>query len=130
MSTKPCLVCGEPSTQTRCDEHKLAQRRKPTRVRGYGTTWRKLSERARRLQPWCSDCGARADLQCDHSPEAWEAHDEGRTITLDLVDVVCGPCNRRRGAARGDGVVRPRSDSAGKAQRQLGMVLNSGGGAS
>ena len=31
---------------------------------------------------------------------------EGKAIRLADVDVVCGPCNRRRGAARGNAVTR------------------------
>ena len=50
---------GQPTAGTRCPEH-----------RGYDRRWRVLSERARKLQPWCSDCGATEDLQADHSPEA------------------------------------------------------------
>lgn len=98
MTLSPCLVCGEPSDGPRCTEHALP---KPTaQDKGYDHHWRTLSKRARRLQPFCSDCGSTDDLQADHSPQAWQRHAEGLTIRLGDVDVVCGPCNRARGAAR------------------------------
>lgn len=98
---RPCLACGEPVEGSYCIEHK-PQPSKSRRDRGYEGSWRKVSARARRKQPWCSDCGSVDDLTADHTPAAWEAHDAGRPITLDLVDVVCRPCNSRRGHIRGD----------------------------
>jgi 5-methylcytosine-specific restriction enzyme A len=60
-----------------------------------------LSRRARRLQPFCTDCGSTEDLQTDHTPEAWKRKAAGKPLRLADVEVVCGPCNRARGAARG-----------------------------
>lgn len=108
MTMRPCIECGEPSNNERCDEHKLRGKDKPNggrhilsaRERGYDNAWRRLSEKARKLQPFCSDCGATTDLQTDHSEEAWKRKAAGKAIRLCDVDVVCGPCNRRRGAAR------------------------------
>ena len=100
---KPCIVCGEPSPESRCPEHPKASGTPPTTSstsRGYDTTWRKLSERARRIQPWCSDCGTTDDLTTDHSPEAWARKDAGKAIRLRDVDVCCRGCNARRGRAR------------------------------
>lgn len=115
---RPCLKCGEPvAGASWCDDHK-PQPSKSRRDRGYEGQWRKLSARARRLQPWCSDCHTTTDLTCDHTPEAWEAHDAGKPITLDLVNVVCRACNARRGQARPS---RPPSTSpapSGKASRR------------
>ena len=100
MTLRPCLDCGEPSERARCPDHTVD--RKPSKLeRGYDGAWKRLSKRARRLQPFCSDCGATSDLQGDHSPQAWQRHAEGKPIRLVDVDVVCGPCNRARGAARG-----------------------------
>ena len=115
MLANPCLDCGEPTTNgTRCadcsEEYNRIQaprltarrqRKAAAAARGYDQAWRNLSERARRLQPFCSDCGARDDLQADHSPEAWERKEKGLPIRLQDIDVVCGDCNRKRGAARG-----------------------------
>lgn len=96
---KPCIECGTLSDKARCPEHRPKDTRN-ARQRGYTTQWTNLSRRARAKQPFCSDCGATEDLQCDHSREAWEAHNAGLPVTLDMVDVVCGPCNRARGQAR------------------------------
>ncbi|GAB3698509.1 hypothetical protein GCM10028815_03100 [Mariniluteicoccus flavus] len=97
---KPCLDCGTLSTSARCPAHTDSSR--PSTAAGYDWTWRKLSLRARRIQPWCSDCGTTHDLTADHSPEAWEAKEAGRVITLAMIDVVCRRCNSKRGAARGE----------------------------
>lgn len=101
MALKPCLVCGDVSAQSRCAEHRLPDRKAPAAARGYGPAWTRLSKRARRLQPWCSDCGSTHDLQLDHTPETWARHDAGLPIRLeDTGGVCCGPCNRARGQAR------------------------------
>ena len=70
-------------------------------ARGYDSRWRRLSERARALQPFCSDCGSPYDLTTDHTPAAWARRERGQTIRLCDVDVVCRRCNTDRGAARG-----------------------------
>lgn len=59
-----------------------------------------MSKRARRLQPWCSDCGTVEDLSADHSVEAWARRAEGKAIRLQDIEVVCRSCNSRRGRAR------------------------------
>lgn len=98
---RPCLKCGEPVHGSYCDTHK-PQPTKSRRDRGYEGQWRKVSARARKAQPWCSDCDATTDLTADHSPEAWRRHEQGLPIRLQDVDVVCRPCNSRRGHIRGD----------------------------
>lgn len=111
MSPKTfCLSCGELAEASYCDGCYQPKRReqRPDRTllphqRGYDSAWRRLSKKARKIQPFCSDCGRTTDLQADHSPEAWERHRQRRTITLDLIDVVCGDCNRARGDARNPG---------------------------
>ena len=107
----PCIDCGEVADDTRCSscntKHETARQRgrvqvkKSSTERGYDSTWRRLSERARQLQTFCSDCGATTDLQADHTPEAWKRYEKGLPIRLSDIDVVCGECNRTRGAARG-----------------------------
>lgn len=111
---KPCIVCGEPSPSSRCDEHRLpVNHHRPNKpspaARGYDSAWAKLSKRARRLQPFCSDCGSTDDLQADHTPEAWARHEAGLSIRLEDVQVLCGPCNRAAGAARGASAAGRRS---------------------
>lgn len=119
MTMRPCLDCGTPSEGPRCPEH--ATEAKGTRhARGYDAAWTRLSKRARRLQPFCSDCGSTEDLQTDHTPEAWAAKAQGKPIKLSMVDVVCGPCNRARGAARGPSTrgQAPSGDHPGPRPRQ------------
>lgn len=113
--SSPCSLCGELTKDTICDDCrpdaerqrlKSVQVKRSSAARGYTSKWRRLSERARALQPFCSDCGATDDLQADHSPETWERFNRGLPLRITDVDVVCGPCNRRRGAARGATVSR------------------------
>ena len=118
---RPCLKCGEPTHGSYCVEHK-PQPTKSRRDRGYEGQWRKLSARARRIQPWCSDCGSVEDLTADHTPEAWAAHDAGKPITLDLIDVVCRACNARRGNVRGDAPGWTSPAPSGKAHRRSQYV--------
>lgn len=118
---KPCMICGQPSDASRCPEHTIA--RPNPHQRGYDAAWTKLSRRARRLQPFCTDCGATDDLQGDHSPEAWRRRAAGKAIRLQDIDVVCGPCNRTRGQARpseqGKCPQKVDDRARGKAQRAL-----------
>lgn len=126
MTLKPCLDCGTPSDDTRCIEHRRHEVKASSTARGYDAAWDTLSRRARRLQPWCFDCGATTDLQADHTPEAWERKAAGLPIRLGDIDVVCGPCNRDRGAARG---VAPRAsapDPMGKAEFESHTAEGSG----
>jgi 5-methylcytosine-specific restriction protein A len=96
VTLKPCLICNEPCTGPRCPTH-----------RGYSNyAWTRLSKRARKLQPWCSDCGSTEDLQCDHSEAAWAAYAAGKPIKLSMIDVVCAACNRARGSSRPESAPR------------------------
>lgn len=79
-------------------------RDKTTDQRGYGYNWQQLSKRARRLQPFCTDCGATEDLTADHTEQAWQRYDAGKTVRLKDIDVVCRGCNSERGKARGDDI--------------------------
>lgn len=105
MTLRPCLDCGEPATGPRCAGH-TTDRKAPAAARGYDAAWTRLSKRARRLQPFCSDCGSTEDLQTDHTPEAWQRKAAGKEIRLCDVRVLCGPCNRAAGAARGPSATR------------------------
>lgn len=112
----PCLDCGELAKGSRCEAcaARVAKIKAPAlpdtkasaRARGYDWHWTKLSRRARELQPFCADCGATDDLQADHTPEAWRRKARRLAVRLKDIDVVCGRCNRARGAARGAGVRR------------------------
>lgn len=134
MTLKPCLECGEPSAESRCPDHRLDAHRQTAHQRGYNSRWRRLSKRARELQKFCSDCGAVDNLQADHSPEAWRRHNAGKPIRLQDIDVVCGPCNRTRGAARGTTKPLTRGDRVtvsgpkpeGKAQGRMNLTTDVG----
>ena len=100
---KPCAGCGDLAATAWCETCKPPKREpypKRPRQLGYDTAWDKLSKRARKLQPWCTDCGATDDLTCDHSEQAWQRKADGLPIRLDDVDVVCRSCNGKRGRAR------------------------------
>lgn len=124
MTLRPCLVCGEPTNGPRCLEHTI-DTQPSAAARGYDWQWQKLSKQARRLQPFCIDCGATTELQCDHSPEAWAAKAAGKPIKLSMVDVVCGPCNVKRGAARGGAPHRTLPDRRGGQSLRLTSVQES-----
>ncbi len=113
MTLTTCLDCGEPCAGPRCDEH-THDHKAPAADRGYDWQWQKLSKRARRLQPFCSRCGSVNDLQCDHSAEAWARKAAGKAIRLADVQVLCGPCNRAAGAARGHTATRGDTPSRAK----------------
>lgn len=118
MVLRPCIECGEPTDAPRCEDctepRPQPAERASTTARGYDRTWRKLSERARRLQPFCGDCGATADLTVDHSLQAWRRKAQGLPIRLQDVEVVCRPCNSRRGAAKPSAT---RGDTPGQGNR-------------
>lgn len=127
-----CSDCGTPwereQSQSRCPDCHPPAARTPARIesesrrgtrqsRGYGAAWTRLSRRARRLQPWCSDCGRPDGLTGDHSPRAWRRYELGLPIRLEDVDVVCRRCNAERGPARGpDAQERP---TIGDQRREL-----------
>ena len=110
MPLKPCLSCGEPGENARCTDCATTNKRqyghsKKTNAadRGYDRRWRLLSERARRIQDWCTDCGSPDRLTADHSPKAWERYYAGKPIRLQDIDVVCQACNNDRGSSRPGG---------------------------
>ena len=105
MTLRPCLDCGEPAAGTRCPEHTVDTKASATE-RGYDWRWTKLSRQARKLQPFCTDCGTTDDLQGDHTPEAWARKAAGKTIRPRDIVIRCGSCNRDAGAARGPSATR------------------------
>lgn len=126
---KPCMVCGDVSDQTYCEQHRLKvkdSRPKPSIAVGYDQTWRRLSERARRMQPWCSACGTADDLTADHSPEAWQRKQRGLPIRVKDVDVLCRSCNSKKGSARTRGVDPHPSRPSPKADGDLSITYPGG----
>ena len=95
---RPCLRCSKPTTATRCadceatESHQRDTRRGSRHERGYDSRWTRLSAQARRLQPFCSDCGSAVDLQVHH--KTWPARG------LKDVEVVCARCHATRPAIR------------------------------
>ena len=98
MTARPCIACGEViSTGTRCSTCTPADTKKPRKIAHAGTDnqWRRLSLRARRMQPFCIDCHTDQDLTADHiipvdiAPEL--AH------TTENITVRCRPHNSARG---------------------------------
>lgn len=107
-----CPDCGTPyerdDNTAACPECKPSRTTRPNHygrgsstARGYDERWRRLSVQARRLSPQCADCGSVEDLSADHSAEAWRRREQGLTIRLQDISVVCLRCNAERGAARG-----------------------------
>lgn len=138
-----CPECGEPFTRqagagASCAECKpipttgtrqARERERGTRrERGYDNAWLRLSARARKLQPFCSECGATDDLTADHSAEAWRRKEAGKVIRLKDIDVLCRRCNSERGDPRdidgchprrgGEGLALSAKNPLGKAEYQ------------
>lgn len=55
MVMRACLSCGEPTKATRCPPCASERNveRGSSHQRGYGSRWRRLSERYRRIVPYC-----------------------------------------------------------------------------
>jgi len=99
---KACPACGEPSEQTYCPAHRTRPTDTRTSHRPDTTraAWRRLSRRARRLQPWCLLCGTTERLEADHSPRAWARATAHLPIRLADINVLCGPCNTHAGSSQ------------------------------
>ena len=135
-----CSECGtvyvRETSGSRCDQCKPTRERTARRIvsesrrgtrrsRGYDAAWDRLSARARREQPFCSDCGREDDLTTDHSPEAWERRARGLPVRLRDVDVVCSRCNAERGPARGpDALERPTMGTAARELDELAAAMD------
>ena len=99
---KPCKECGEVGPFTRCPdcEAKYQRERESRRLspieRGYDKKWKKLSKKARGMQPWCLSCGTTGTknnpLTADHL--RWPAR------SLADVQVLCRDCNSKKGKIR------------------------------
>ncbi len=115
MTMRPCIECGVPSEASRCPEHTRMRHRDRTsaRQRGYGGRHDRLSKRARTLQPWCSDCLTTEALTLHHTEEAWRRHEARKPPRLSDYEVLCGPCNNRRGSPR-VGLDKPRGGDPSK----------------
>jgi 5-methylcytosine-specific restriction protein A len=90
--------CHHGLTVGRCKEcqRERQRRRGTTTQRGYDRAWRKLSEQARTLHPYCSVPGCTsADLTVDHI----DSRTRGKPgLTLADVQVLCRFHNSQKGA--------------------------------
>lgn len=94
---RPCLTCGEPSDAPRCAEHTTDTRiRKDKGQAAYDPVWRRLSIKARKMQPWCLDCRSADNLTADHIIPKTVAPELVHSI--ENLAVRCRSCNSRRGA--------------------------------
>lgn len=115
MSLKPCILCGEPSPRSRCPDHqnhKSSAGRHAVHLNN--TRWKKLSRKLRRMQPFCSTCGAREDLTVDHIVPLTERPD--LAYDLDNLDILCRSCNSAKDAHLGGWGKRAGQPPEGKAQ--------------
>ncbi len=126
MTLRPCLGCGEPSPASWCLACRPPENKPSATARGYDWAWQKLSTRARRIQPWCLDCGTTVDLTTDHSTQAWARKAAGLPIRLSDVAVVCRPCNSRRGRARPTGDTPTRGPSGPDPKARSGLHTSGG----
>ncbi|RBP64145.1 HNH endonuclease [Brevibacterium sanguinis] len=92
---KPCIVCGTPSLDTRCDDHQLPTHSGTPNVDhpAYAnrTRWKNLSRRLRRQQPFCERCGSRDRLSVDHIVRFTDRPEWA--YELPNLRVLCKPCN-------------------------------------
>lgn len=102
MTLRACATCGDLTEHTYCTDHAPRDQRVKHRTDTSAATWKNLSIKARRLQPFCLLCGRTANLQADHSPRAWARREAGLPIRLADVTVLCGPCNSGAGSSKPD----------------------------
>ncbi len=129
MTARPCRQCGELITAgSYCTEHTPKHSGSPNvshPAYGNPTRWKRLSKRLRRIQPWCSTCGSTEQLTIDHLTPVARG---GAPYDLDNLDVLCRPCNSRKGNRAADPggspPDRPRADAAGEAKTRshTGMI--------
>lgn len=131
---RPCLDCGEPTNRSRCDDCAVEHARAKNRARGsatqrgYDAKWQRISERARRMSPFCAKCGATDDLTADHIVP----RSAGGLNVLANVQVLCRRCNSRKAnkyepptqlGLLDDTGVAPRSAAAGRPALQAKSEL-------
>jgi 5-methylcytosine-specific restriction endonuclease McrA len=105
-----CPACyRKHSTPGRCAECQrerdryTSRRRGSSTRRGYDQAWRALAARAVQLHPWCSTpgCPNTTDLVADHLNPATRGQPG---LTLADVQVLCRPCNSRKGSRQQEAV--------------------------
>jgi 5-methylcytosine-specific restriction endonuclease McrA len=98
---RPCIQCGAViASGSRCAECRPPDTRPTAAQRGYDNKWRKLSEKARKAQPWCLRCGRTDRLQADHIVPFGAAPE--LRLCIENVRVLCQPCHLDREPATFD----------------------------
>lgn len=97
MTLKPCIVCGTPSSGSRCAEHRLQDTRTNRSHVAWrnDSRWKSLSQKLRRAAPFCEGCFTRDDLTTDHVLPVSEYPE--LTYSVENCRVLCRSCNGRRG---------------------------------
>ncbi len=98
LMSRAARVCAEPgcpvlvTSSARCPRHVL-QRHRPSRQQlGWDNDWLRLVKAAISAQPWCSHCGATADLTGDHIHPL----SHGGLSVAENIQVLCRSCNARK----------------------------------
>lgn len=131
---KPCIMCGELSTRSRCPDHRLDDHPNRSTHHAHANTarWKQLSKKARKLAPFCETCGTRDDLTTDHIIPIDE--DPDLTYAIENLRVLCRTCNGRRGNNVTDTerqAVRQRiADNRSRRARHQRQLADQGGRAS
>ena len=79
----------------------LARRRGKTAERGYDHQWKRFARQVIRMSPRCARCGSTRDLTVDHIDPATRGKSR---LTLNDVQVLCKPCNSRKGGTSTKGL--------------------------
>lgn len=98
MIARPCIGCGDLlASGSYCHACRPANQQ-PRRGLGQASddpVWRRLSLKARKQQPWCSNCNTDRDLTGDHLLPVCDYPELVHAI--ENIDVLCRSCNSRRG---------------------------------
>lgn len=96
MIARPCLRCGDLiPTGSHCTDCKPKPAPQDHVAYKNNAPWKRLSQKLRRLQPWCNQCGATNNLQADHIlPESKYPE---LAYCEENLQVLCRTCNGQRG---------------------------------
>lgn len=99
MTARPCNVCGEViASGSRCRDCRPGRADTPRDHVAYANNgrWKALAKRLRKLQPWCTWCGATENLQVDHViPESVAPE---LAYSIENLRVLDRACNNQRQA--------------------------------
>lgn len=96
MIAKPCLACGTPGPSSYCDDCRPADKPRPRgHIHTNPTKWKKLSQKLRRMSPFCELCPATGRLTVDHVLPVADYPE--LAYAVENCRVLCHTCNSRRG---------------------------------